>query len=362
MPDPPKISPYRNEPDTGYFIKVELLDLRTLSLLGLLTLALIASIYLARPILMPILLAFLLHLILRPVHNTLLRFHLHRILSACLILGLLGGAVAWGIANLTEPAREWLDEIPATVRQTQWKLRELLEPVGRVTQLTEQVTELAKIEPADPAPRVQVAQGSATNLIWNTAQQVIASFSITFIMLFFMLAYGERITRNMRARSKAVVLATEIGGHVSQYLLTVTLINVGLGVCIGAALYLLGMPNAILWGVMGFVLNFIPYLGALVGVAIVFFAALIAFDSNTQIALIPLTYFALTAAEGNFITPMILGRRFTLNPIFIFLALVFWGWMWGVMGALMAVPLLMAFKIVCDHIRSLQWLSQVMSD
>ena len=133
------------------------------------------------------------------------------------------------------------------------------------------------------------------------------------------------------------------------FLLTVACINVGLGIVEGLAMWLLGMPNPALWGVLCCVLNFIPYLGAMVGAIIVFFVAVLTFDTLEYAMVVPATYFAINAIEGNVVTPAILGRSMQLNPVIVFLFLTFWGWMWGISGAILAVPLLTVLKIGFDH-------------
>jgi predicted PurR-regulated permease PerM len=146
----------------------------------------------------------------------------------------------------------------------------------------------------------------------------------------------------------------EMEDDVSYYLLTISFINAGLGVAVGTAMFLLGMPNAILWGVMAAVLNFIPYLGALVGIGTVGLVALLTFDEPAWILLPPLVYFTLTTFEAYFVTPSLLARRLTLNPVAVFLALIIFTWMWGAAGALLAVPMLATFKICCDHVEALE--------
>jgi predicted PurR-regulated permease PerM len=131
------------------------------------------------------------------------------------------------------------------------------------------------------------------------------------------------------------------------------LINICLGLVMTGAMYLLGMPNPVLWGVMAGMANFIPYIGAVTGVAVVGLIAVLSFESVGRALLVPMVYFTVTSMEGQIITPMVLGRSFALNPVVIYIWLIFWGWMWGIIGALLAVPILTIFKILCDHLKSL---------
>ncbi len=180
------------------------------------------------------------------------------------------------------------------------------------------------------------------------------------VLLYFLLASGDlflrkliRVLTTLEDKKRAVEIARRLQEDISLYLLTITLINLGLGVAEGIAMHLLGMPNPLLWGVIAAILNFIPYLGAMVGMAVIAAVAALTFQTPGQILLPPLVYFLLTAAEGYLITPHIIGRRLTLNPVMILLGLIFWGWMWGIVGAIVAVPLLVSFKILCDHIPQL---------
>jgi predicted PurR-regulated permease PerM len=154
-------------------------------------------------------------------------------------------------------------------------------------------------------------------------------------------------------KKRAVRIAHDIGAHVSRYLLTVTAINICLGIIVGLTLLALGMPNPGLWGALACVLNFVPYVGAITGVVALALAALLSFDNLAWALVFPAAYFALTAIEGNFVTPLILGRSFTLNPIVLVLGLLFWTWMWGIPGTLLAVPIVVTFRIFCEHIDSL---------
>jgi predicted PurR-regulated permease PerM len=181
------------------------------------------------------------------------------------------------------------------------------------------------------------------------------------VLVFFLLAYGHRLYNRIIGEIGPVRFPDEIAPEVSRYLLTVTAINACLGGVVGGAMYLLDMPNPLLWAIMAFLLNYVPYLGAIVGSLIMFFAAMLSLDDSMHILLIPTIYMLITSIEGSLITPIILGNRFTLNPIVIFLWLMLWGWLWGVPGAIVAVPLLMAFRIFCEHIPPLAPLIRIMS-
>ncbi|HUG20652.1 MAG TPA: AI-2E family transporter [Planctomycetaceae bacterium] len=192
--------------------------------------------------------------------------------------------------------------------------------------------------------------------IFSTTGNLLSQLFIILVLAYFLLAWGDVLLNNIlrsmtshHEKRRTVELVHSVEHGISTYLFTVAGINIGLGCAIGTAMWLLGMPNPALWGVMATLFNFIPYLGAFAGVSVVFVVALLFFDSLSYAFLIPLVYFLLTALEGNFITPLLLGRSMSLNPILIILSLLFWSWMWGVGGAILAVPLLAIFKVGFDQ-------------
>ncbi len=183
---------------------------------------------------------------------------------------------------------------------------------------------------------------------------------VVIVLLYFLLASGDLFLRKLikvlptfKDKKRAVEIAREIESNISTYLFTVTLINAGVGVAVGVGVWLLKMPNPVLWGVLACVLTYVPYLGALVGIGILGLAALLVFDDLGHALAVPGVYLVVSFLEGNFITPLVLGRRLTLNPVVIFVGLLFGFFLWGIPGALLAVPTLAVLKIVCDHVDTL---------
>jgi predicted PurR-regulated permease PerM len=163
---------------------------------------------------------------------------------------------------------------------------------------------------------------------------------------------------SLHDKKLAVEISHQIEHDVSKYLLAITIVNIVFGAAIGTAMHFLGLPNAILWGVMAGLLHFVPFLGAMVGITVVTMVALVTLDSLGAVALVPVSYFALNLLEEYIVVPLVVGRRLLLNPVVIFLWLIFWGWLWGVPGALIAVPLLAILKIICEHVESLSPLAE----
>ncbi|MDA0703645.1 MAG: AI-2E family transporter [Proteobacteria bacterium] len=204
--------------------------------------------------------------------------------------------------------------------------------------------------------------------LFVSLRDVGTQLAVTFVLLFFLLASGEmmkeklvRVSPRFRDKKRTVAIWRQVEREVSNYLFSITLINIGFGFVVGAGLYLVGMPNAVLWGAMAILLNYIPYLGALIGIAILAVIGVVTFDELSYAALGPAVYATANIIESQFVTPGILGRRLTMNPVIIFLAVAFWAWIWGVPGALMAVPILVVVKVLCDHIDSLAGLGEALS-
>ena len=198
--------------------------------------------------------------------------------------------------------------------------------------------------------------------------EFIASAVVMLILLYFLLAYDGvfltkiiKVTPRLGDKKRAVSIMREIETQISRYLVTITVINIGLGLAVGTTVYFLGLRNPIMWGVMVAILNFVPYLGALTGIICMTLGAVLSYDSLGYALIFPGSYMLIAILEGNFITPWVLGRSLTLNPVIILIALAFWGWMWGISGMILAVPILATFKIFCDHIEPLAPVSEFLS-
>ena len=158
----------------------------------------------------------------------------------------------------------------------------------------------------------------------------------------------------MSGKKRALTAVYDIERKVSRYLLTITLINAGLGLAIGTTLGLLGLEFAYVWGIAAFLLNFVPFVGGVTGTALVGVYSIVFFDSISYALIAPVAYLALTTIEGQFVTPTLVGRRLEMNTVAVFLTVVLWGWLWGVLGALVAVPFLVVFKVICENFEGLE--------
>lgn len=338
------------------------LGVKSFSLTGLLALALFYTLYFARDFFLPIAVALVLSFLLQPLVRGLHKLHIPEFIGAGIVL-LTGLALLAGMFyELSGPVTDWMARVPEVSSKLRRQAQTFRKPMDRVTQMTEQVQSIANPAGASQRPPQQVEMKKPDPLaaLFSKTYLVLLAFLQTLILLYFLLSSGDLFLRKLihilprfEDKRRAVQIAREVEDSISHYLLTVALINAALGTAAGLAFWALGMPNPALWGALGFVLNFVPYLGALTLILIVTLVATATFPTLGHALLAPASYLVLATLEGNFLTPWIVGRRTTLNPVVVFIGLVFWGWMWGILGALLAVPMLVIFKIVCDHVEPL---------
>jgi predicted PurR-regulated permease PerM len=344
-------------------------DVRSLATSGLFLLAIFYTIYFVRSLLLPIVLALLLSYLLRPIVRGLARAKIPPLIGAALVLLTLAGSIGYGVSFLAAPAAGWLEKAPYSLQDLKQKIHPIQKPMEKVAQASGAIENLTTTEnDQNKTPTVEVKQHSLTDRLLVQTPELLVGVLTTLILLYFLLAYdGVFLTKLIKLmptlsdKKRAVSIAHEIEAQVSRYLFTVTIINCCLGIAVGTAVGLLGLPNPLMWGVMVAVLNFVPYLGALTGIICMTLGAVLSFDSFGYALLFPLTYFVLATLEGNFITPFVMGRSLTLNPVLVLLSLTFWGWMWGIIGIILAVPILAAFKIFCSHIEPMEPLVEFIS-
>ena len=341
-------------------------DVRSIALTGLFVLAVLYTVYFMRSILLPIVLAMLLSYLLRPILRGLARLRIPLPLGAALLLIGLFGLIGYGISALAAPTAEWLQKAPAGFTELQRKLVPVKRSVAQVTQATSEIEKLASTTAETKV--VELKRHPITETLFMRTPEFIASAVLSVILLYFLLVYDQvfiaklvKLLPTLSDKKTAVGIAHDIESQISRYLFTVTAINVCLGLAVGTAVGLLGLRNPVMWGVMVALLNFVPYLGALTGIICMTIGATLSFDSLGYAAIFPAVYLFLGVLEGSFITPWIMGRSLTLNPVIILLSLTFWGWMWGIVGIILAVPILAAFKIFCAHIKPMEPLAEFLS-
>ncbi|QOG05784.1 AI-2E family transporter [Aureimonas sp. OT7] len=327
--------------------------------------------YLTASFILPVVFALLFALVLSPI----VRFFRRRlkvpepITAIFLVLGTLVGLTAMFYA-LSDPLTQIVRNAPTYAQAVDREVSSVREQFSRLTRLrggAEDATAITVPQdevqgpPEDEPREVVVRSPTLLDTAANSAPQMLAGIGFALIFLFFLLASGDlfhqKLVQSMPTfsdKKRALSIAHEIEKELSRYLFTITLINIGLGVAVGFSLWLVNMPTPAVFGALATVLNFIPYIGAIVGMALVGVIALAEFGDVT-VALIPvLVYLACTSLEGQFLTPMIVGRRLEMNAAAVFLSVAFWGWIWGVTGMFLAVPIMVGVKILANYVDSLQ--------
>ena len=331
------------------------------AVIGIFLLLLIAAISYARSFLMPVVLAFLLALVFSPVRRFLERRSIPAWVSAIAIVGSLVATLLVGVLLLTTPVQQWISDGPAIARELEWKTRALFGSAMDIFEAGQEVEEVAGGVEGEDVQEVVVRERGVFANMALVAPAYLAQAVFTLVLLFFLLSSGdmfyEKIVKVMPTfgdRRQAMRIAYDIERKLSRYLFTITFINAGLGVAVGVAMMLVGMPNPLLFGVLAFALNFVPYLGAVTGLVIAFVVGLLSFPLPGSALIAAMAYFALTTIEGQLVTPYFVGRRLEMNTVVVFVSITFWAWLWSVMGMLLAVPILVTIRAFCEHIPSLE--------
>jgi predicted PurR-regulated permease PerM len=334
-------------------------DPGTALLAGILVLLSFYTLYFAREIIMPIVFAFLLNLLLQPAMRLLSKLRIPKLVSAVLLLLLLFAVVVGLTTTLVGPASSWLDRLPQTLPRIEDKLFVLKLPLDHAREAIEELGKVTASQGGGATP--VVVQGSGLGgVLFSSTAAFLGGLLMVIVVLFFLLISGDLFLRRLVEvlprfgdKKHAVAISQEVEQHISAYLVTISGMNLLVGVGVGISAYLSGLGDPLLWGVLAFLLNYIPVLGPLAGIVLIFLGGMLAFDALWKAALLAGVYLGLHFLEGEAITPMLVARRFTLNPVLVVISLIFWFWMWGVPGAIIAVPLLATLKIICDHVRPL---------
>lgn len=333
---------------------------------GLLLLGLLAVCYVAAELILPIALAFMLMLVLQPARRLLEGLYLPRAVAALVIILVLFGAVAVLGSVLSTPAANWAQKLPESIPKLQDRLSFLRKPVAAFQQFVSHAQQLAQGEEPKAMPVAVEGTGFSQRAL-EGARALLAGFFETVVVLFFLLLSGDMFLRRLvevlptfKNKRQAVDISQQIQSDISVYLVTITLMNGVVGILTATVVALCGMGDPVLWGAVAFLLNYVPVLGPTTGVLIFMVVGLLSID-ELWLAMMPAAlYLGIHVIEGETITPMLLARRFTLNPVLVIVSLVFWYWMWGIPGAVLSTPMLAIAKIICDRVEALMLLGHFM--
>ncbi|CAD71687.1 MAG TPA: AI-2E family transporter [Rhodopirellula baltica] len=331
------------------------------------------ALYYARSLVIPVATAIVLYLTLRPIVRHAKRIGVPSPVGA---IGIIAGillTLGLGTYLVLEPAKETIGAAPQHLAVAKQKLSFITDRLKDVDQATEELAETEDVAAGEvasekPVP-VEIKQPTWTSG-WSYLSgtgNVVSFLTICIALLYFLLATGDDLLRsvmrslpNFSSRRKLVEVIENVQEGLGSYLAQVSAINAGLGVCVAVVMWMLGMPSPIMWGVMAFAFNFIPIVGAIAGALIIFFVALLNFEPTYYAFVVTLAFMTLTSLEGQFITPAILGRSMSMSPVLVFLSIVVWGWMWGIMGVFLSVPILIAARMACEGYEDLRPLAMIL--
>jgi predicted PurR-regulated permease PerM len=321
----------------------------------------IGALYVARDVCIPLVLALLLALLLMPLMRRLTAWRLPKLLSAFLLIAGVVILFAIGVLTLAGEAQRWLADTPQVLQRVSKLVPTETGPLKHLHKATTVLQDMSRPQEVEKPLQVEVASQDLMLAALGVSTHFIGAAVIVFVLAFFLLAFNTRLlaqaveTRDSPKDKRNIVeLMRNIEDGVSRYLLTVTLINLGLGAVAAGLLALLKIPNPILWGVLVATLNYVPHVGAFVCMAVLFLVGAVTHESIGWGVATALGFAVLTSIESYFVTPFVLSRSLQLSPLAIILSILFWGWLWGIAGGLMAAPLLAMLKITCDQFESLQ--------
>jgi predicted PurR-regulated permease PerM len=336
-----------------------------IGLTGLILLALLYTIAITKSLLVPLVLAAFIGLALNPIVAAAARWRIPRWLAAVTVMLLLGAGLVTAVTTLSQPALNWFHEAPAAMRAFAPKIKPMTQQIEAASRATQTLVggAVSRYSPQQPS---QFAF-NAWDIV-STAPKIIASVLTVALLVFFFLVYGDEILRRaveisptFAYKRHTVSIVRSIQVEVSSYLLLTAAINVTLGLVTSAMLYLYGVPDPLLWGCFATVANFIPYVGAISTTTVLAVVGALHFQELGPALLPAATFAGITAVEGNMITPMLQGRRSRLSPVAILLWLLIWGWIWGIPGAILAVPMLTCVKLITAKLRGWEWFAHIIS-
>lgn len=336
-------------------------------LAGILVLLVLYTCAAAAVLIVPLLLALLLSLMLAPAVRLLCRWHLPRALATMLVLVCTVALAGSLLASLVTPVRAWMVQVPTSLARIELALNDLRRPLLAATHASDQIAKFTNIGGDSKPQRVVDAGQSRIAQVLGAAPVALASLIATLLLLFIFLLHGDALLRKLVELAPAlhmkkdIVLATRSAQReLSTYMLTIAAINSALGLLTALALWCLGVGDPLLWGGVVAILNFAPFVGPMVAVSILVVVGFVRFETPLAALSVPGVFLVLHLLEGQLVTPLIVGRQLALDPVMVFMALMLCGWLWGVTGLLLAMPLLTCVRIVAERVPAWSALAKIL--
>jgi predicted PurR-regulated permease PerM len=341
--------------------------LRTAAIVGVFSLLVFYFLFFASPILIPIITALLLSMLLAPFVRLLEWARVPRTLGAMIVVLATVGGLFGIVASLRGPAESWLTD-PQRFSRLEEKLRPIAAPFKKLQFVKEQLEKATAPSDGPTIQKVEVTQPGLSGLFSTGGGHVASTITAIIGLLYFFLVSGDTFLRklvlvipSLKDKKRAVEIVRNIETDISFYLVMITVINVTIGFVVIAATEILGIADPLLWGTLAALLSFAPYVGEFAIVILLSLAGILTFDSLAQALVAPAIYFVVMTICWQGVVPFVVGRRMTLSPVAVFIMIIVLGWMWGVIGALVAVPVLASLKIICVRIGPLRPIAEFLS-
>jgi predicted PurR-regulated permease PerM len=334
------------------------------SIIGLFVLAAIVALAYAQAFFIPVVFAILIALILSPIRRALGGVGISPPFAAALIMTLLCTAGVVTLFLISNSLATLLSDEPQLMNKVRERIDHLTGVLEPVRQAGEQLEAMQQNGAANAPERVVVREEGVFSLWAETTPYVLGQIMLAIVLATFLIASGDmfyeklvQVMPTTSAKEKSLKIAREMENQLSTYFLTITAINMVLGVLIGLAMWLLGMPDPVFFGVAAFALNFIPYIGSIFGIILAFVMGIVTYENIWMSLAPPFAYWLINTIEGQFVTPVAVGRRLRLNAVAVFISLAFWAWLWSFVGMFLSTPMLIALKAFSERTPQLAWLN-----
>ena len=360
-------------------------DVRSASLVVLAVLASVFALRWAAAVFIPLMVSPMLTYALAPLVDQLQRWRISRWIGAAAILLGLGGAFGWTGYSLAGSASELVDSLPLAAQKLRLAMRtstrsadpSALDTVQKAAAQLEQAAEenSARVASRKGVARVMIERPSfnVRDYLWSgTIGLIGAAGQLTLVafLTFFALGSGDTFRRklvkitgpSLQKKKITVHVLDDITGHIERYLLVQILTSALVGVATGLAFWGLGLENAAVWGIVAAVTNLIPYIGSVIVMAAAGLVSFLQFNSLEMTLLVAGTSLVIHTLIGNLLVPFLTSKTSRMNPVAVFVGVIFWGWLWGIWGLLLGIPIMMVVKAVCDHVEDLQPIGELLGD
>lgn len=341
------------------------------ALSGILILSVIAVVYIARDFVLPVVIAFFLAITFRPTIRRLANYNVPPWMTATAFAGALVLAGFLAVYVASGPITDWIENAPEIERTLENKIRRIAQSLEGIITMSEKIQDAATPDNGAQVQEVVIKQDISSVLSGAALYPANFIFMLSgaVVIAVFLMASGDlfyekivKVLPTLTDKKTALRIVYDVEREVSAYLISTSVINAGVGTTVAVSFYALGMPNPLLWGLLAFIFNWIPYAGPIAGTLLSAVASVVVFDSIASAMLPPLAYTVFIGLETQIISPAFLSRRLRLNSVAILITIAFWAWLWGIPGIVVAVPLLVTLRVFCSHLDSLAGIGEFLTE